>query len=333
MHGLYLLWWVQERHISPPIVAAILAAGDLAVTVLEIPTGWFADRFGYRLSLIVGSFVQVAGMVCCWLGQGIPGVLAASLLVALGDGFRSGADQALLYQSCAFLNRRHDFQKIEAKARTVQLAAMVGLVLAGGAIVETWGFGVGWLVETSLCAVGLIMACAMVEPPAPGDEIGSDGSAIRRADSRVGPYIWALLALTAPAALLSGAATAASFWAQTTGERDPRRMTVLVATLTLAEATGSMIAVRLPALGARSQAIVAGCGAVAIATALAHPSTLLPGVVSLAFLLGLAHPLRAAAIQRLASDGVRAQAASIASACDKVCDTVALTLAGLSRRR
>jgi MFS family permease len=333
MHGLYLLWWVQERHITPPIVAAILAAGDLAVTVLEIPTGWFADRFGYRLSLIVGSCVQVAGMLCCWLGQGIPGVLAASLLVAFGDGFRSGADQALLYRSCAVLNRRLDFQKIEAKARTVQLAAMVGLVLAGGAIVETWGFGVGWLVETSLCAVGLIIACAMVEPPAPGDETGSDVSAVPRADSRVGPYIWALLALIAPAALLSGAATAASFWAQTTGERDPRRMTVLVAILTLAEATGSMIAARLPALGARSQAILVGCGAVAMATALAQPSILLPGVVSLAFLLGLAHPLRAAAIQRLASDGIRAQAASIASACDKVCDTVALTLAGLSRRR
>jgi hypothetical protein len=92
-------------------------------------------------------------------------------------------------------------------------------------------------------------------------------------------------------------------------------------------------AVRLPAGGARSQAILAGCGVVAMATALAQPSALLPGVVGLAFLLGLAHPLRAAAIQRLATDGVRARAASIASACDKVCDTIALTLAGLSRHR
>jgi MFS family permease len=333
MHGLYLLWWVQERHMSPAIVAAILAAGDLAITVLEIPTGWFADRFGYRLSLIVGSFVQVAGMLCCWLGQGIPGVLAATLLVAFGDGFRSGADQALLYQSCAVLNRHQDFQKIEAQARAVQLAAMVGLVLAGGAIVETWGFGVGWLAETSLCAVGLIIACAMVEPPAPGEETRSDLSAIPRPDLHARSYIWALLALTAPAALLSGAATAASFWAQTTGEADPRRMTVLVAAITLAEAAGSMIAVRLPALGVRSQAGLAGFGVVAMATVLAQPSALLPGAVGLAFLLGLAHPLRAAAIQRLAADGVRARAASIASACDKVCDTIALTLAGLRRRR
>ena len=44
MHGLYVLWWVQEKHVSVAAVAAILAAGDLALTFLEIPTGWLADR-------------------------------------------------------------------------------------------------------------------------------------------------------------------------------------------------------------------------------------------------------------------------------------------------
>ena len=39
MHGLYVLWWVQEKHVSVAAVAAILAAGDLALTFLEIPTG------------------------------------------------------------------------------------------------------------------------------------------------------------------------------------------------------------------------------------------------------------------------------------------------------
>ena len=334
MHGLYLLWWVQERHIPPPIVAGILAAGDLAVTLLEIPTGWLADRFGHRLSLIVGSLVQVAGMLCCWLGQGVPGVLAASLLVAVGDVFRSGADQALLYESCAALDRPHEFQRIEATARTVQLVAMVGLVLAGGAIVQRWGFAAGWCVETAFCAVGVIIACAMVEPPARGDERESDAAATPpAADSQPRAYLWALLALIAPAALLAGAATAATFWVQTTGDADPGRMTAFVAAITLAEAIGSMIAARLPARGARSQSILAGAGAVVITAALAHSPALVPAVVALAFLEGLAHPLRAAAIQRLATDGVRAQAASIASACDKVCATVALTLAGFAGRR
>src|SRR5687768_4240842 len=90
MQGLYLLWCVQEKQSSPVIVATALAAGDLALMGLELPTGWFADRFGHRRSLSVGSLVQVMGMLACWLGEGVSGLGVASVLVALGDGFRSG---------------------------------------------------------------------------------------------------------------------------------------------------------------------------------------------------------------------------------------------------
>ena len=43
--------------------------------------------------------------------------------------------------------------------------------------------------------------------------------------------------------------------------------------------------------------------------------------------------VRAAALQRVASDDMRARAASIASACDKACATAALVLAGRMPRR
>jgi MFS family permease len=117
MHGLYLLWWVQERQLPAASVAAVLAAGDLAIALLEVPTGWLADRFGHRASLMLGSLVQVVGMLCCWLAHGMPALVAASLLVALGDAFRSGADQALLFRTCAAIGREADFQRIEARTR------------------------------------------------------------------------------------------------------------------------------------------------------------------------------------------------------------------------
>src|SRR5262245_40580684 len=174
MHGVYLLWWVQERGVSPAAVASILAAGDIALTALEVPTGWLADRYGHRASLIAGSMLQVAGMLACWLGVGIPGLLAASLLVALGDAFRSGADQALLYRSCHALGREADFQSIHARTRAAMLAALVILVLAGGMVVSTWGYAVGWIIETSLSAAGLVIACLMIEPPAAAEHPSSD---------------------------------------------------------------------------------------------------------------------------------------------------------------
>ena len=36
MDGLYLLWWVQEKQMSPALVAATMAAGDL---LLMAPRG------------------------------------------------------------------------------------------------------------------------------------------------------------------------------------------------------------------------------------------------------------------------------------------------------
>ena len=144
----------------------ILAVGDPALIGLELPTAWLADRFGHRASLIVGSSVQVLGMLACWLGRGVPELIAATVLVALADAFRSGADEALLYRTCTALRREDDFQRIEARTRAAGLTALVALLLAGGLIVTIWGFAVGWAVETALCALGLAIACAMVEPPA-----------------------------------------------------------------------------------------------------------------------------------------------------------------------
>jgi len=328
MHGLYLLWWVQEQQMPAVVVATTLAAGDLALALLEIPTGWFADLCGHRASLIAGSVVQVLGMLCCWLGRGIPGLVSASVLVALGDALRSGADQALLYRSCASLGREEDFQTIEARTRAAQQAAMVGLVIVGGAIVNNWGFGAGWAIEAGLCALGAAIACAMTEPaPAP------DKNADAASTSGLTSDFLALIVLIAPAALLGAAASAASFLAQTAGGWDPASVTIFVAIVSLAEAAGSAAAIHVRRTARGAQAVLGGLGAASLALAAIVPAAFLPVAVTLAFLVGLAHPLRATAVQRLVADDVRARAASFASACDMAVNTIALPLAGSWRQR
>jgi hypothetical protein len=327
MHGLYLLWWVQEKGIPAPIVAAVLAAGDLALLLAEIPTGWFADRVGHRTSLVAGSLLQVLGMLLCWLGGGVPDLVAASVLVALGDGFRSGADQALLYRSCQALESEEEFQRLEARAHAAQQMALVALVLAGGVIVERWGFAAGWIAETLLCAVGLLIACAMTEPPSSVE--GPREPTPRRS----GLVSVEMLVLLMPAALLGAAAVAGAFLAQTSGSGSASSMSMLVAVITLAEAFGAALATRAGATGVRSQMSLLAAGVLFGGAALAVPAAFLPAVVLLSCLTGLADPLRAAAIQRLASDDERARAASVSSACNMACSLVALTLAGVARGR
>ena len=328
MHGLYLLWWVQGKHLSPAAVGTIIAAGELAIVFLELPTGWLADRFGHRVSLIAGSLVQTVGMVWCWLGDGISGLLIATLLVAIGDAFRSGADEALLYRTCVALDREKDFQRIQGRVAAIELAALVALVLAGGLIVRVWGFAAGWIAETVLCAAGTAMALAMVEPPAGTGVSHNDADVATRASL----FSRAALLLIFPAALLGGIAGAAAFYVQTGPDADAGVMTMMVAAITLAEAGGSAMAAYLPAAGVRAQIMLAVAGGAVFALAIAAPIGIVPVVCVLAFLYGVAEPLRAAAIQRTADDSQRARAASLANLCDMAITTIVLPLAGLARR-
>jgi hypothetical protein len=330
MHGIYLLWWVQERQLSPALVAAVMAIGDLAIMVLEVPTGWLADRCGHRVSLIAGSLAQTAGMLLCWLGEGVPAFVCASVLVGLGDALRSGANEALLYRTCVALDREQDFQRLDARARAAALVALVALVLAGGVIVDRFGYAAGWLAEVSLCAVGLAVACAFAEPPA----AASADDHRDPSEQCATPVPVTMAALILPASLLGAAASAALFIAQTATQITPRAATALVAAVTLAEAAGSAVATRAPRAGVRAQTLLAAAGMTLVGVGLARSGLFTGVVIVLSFLMGVAHPLRASALQRLAADDVRARVASVASACDMALSTITLPLAGVwSRRR
>lgn len=324
-HALYLLWWVQYKHVSPAAVAAILAAGEISITLLEVPTGRFADRFGHRRSLILGSAIQVVAMLLCWLAEGVSGLVLASLCVALGDTFRSGADQALLFESCVANGQPERFQQIEAKTHSLELIGLVVMMVAGGVLVEAVGFAAAWIAETALAASGLAIALAMTSPPAAAQ--GEPGT-IRTAPAR--GLAVGLLRLITPAALMGGAAAATAFIAQTGGSATPAQLTVLVSAITLAEAAGAAVSRYLCADVATQYAILAAAGSCFIAMLLT-PGVFIPGVVLLSFLIGVAEPLRSTAIQMLI-DGRRAEAASLASAVDGCIRTLSLLLAGIAPR-
>jgi MFS family permease len=332
MHGLYLLWWVQEKHVSPAVVASIMAAGNVTLMLAEVPTGWFADRFGHRASLITGSALQILGMLWCWLGEGALGLTVACILVAIADAFRSGADQALVYRSCVALDRESDFQRLEARSNAAELCGLVALLLVGGLLVNAWGFAAGWIAETALSVLGLAIACAMTEPPARADAEDEQSEAIADGHSFLSRRTASIIG---PAACLSGLAGAAAFLAQTASGATTTGLTVLVAALTLAEAAGSMTAGRVRQSGPRQQIALAAAGLGTWAFAVMFPAAFTPAVALLAFLYGLSEPLRDTAIQRAAPDSARARAASLASACSTAAEAIALPLAGLwgTRRR
>ena len=334
LHGVYLVWLVQARGFAPALVATMLAAGDVCAFALEVPTGWLADRLGHRISLIVGSVLQVLGMLAFWQAATPAGLLTASLLVAAADAFRSGADQALLYHSCAALGREHEFQSIHARTEAVTQVALVAMLVAGGVIVSVAGYPAAFATEVACCLVGLVLACLMTEPP-----VGTDGEPDHddietNRSVAAGPRAWAVAWLIVPAAVLDGVAGAAAFLAQTRDGASIAGVTGLVAAITLGEAAGAWLAARAWQSDGRHLGLLA-FGTAALAVPLFFLAGAAVTAVALAVVLGLILPLRAAALQRAASDGARARIASLASACDMACTTLGLLGAGAwsARRR
>jgi hypothetical protein len=267
-------------------------------------------------------------------------VLAACIFIALGDAFRSGADEALLYRSCHAINRTEAFQPLQAQAHALQRTALVVLVLAGGSLVKVWGFAAGWAAETVLSVAGLAIAWAMIEPPPAPTPLDGEGTtvashrddAVERGPRATMSRAIDMMMVTVPAAFVSALASATGFVAQTSPRIQPVEVTALVAGLSLAEAAGSAIASRLPAMSIRAQAVLGASGALLVGLAIVAPPTSLFVVVALAALEGLTDPVRAAAIQRIAADAARARMASLASACDMAIKMIALPAAAWWRR-
>jgi hypothetical protein len=105
-------------------------------------------------------------------------------------------------------------------------------------------------------------------------------------------------------------------------------VTALVAAITLSEAAGAWVSARVWRNDGRLHLLLLACGAAIFAASRVTPAGAAAAAVGLAFLPGLIYPLRAAALQHVAGDGVRARIASLASACDMACSTLGLLAAG-----
>lgn len=147
-HGLYVLWMLHHG-LDPLQVALIISLGEATVLLTELPTGWWADRFGLRRSLILGSVLQVVGLAAMWANF----YLVSVVTIDLGDAFRHGADEAWLYRSDP-----ENFQQNLARAQACTLLALIVLTLVGGALATRYSFHLAWGLEVTLSTVGLVLA-------------------------------------------------------------------------------------------------------------------------------------------------------------------------------
>jgi len=152
-----------------------------------VPTGWVADKLGRRVSMLTGIFFQALSAVLFIFGQGFWHFWLAIAVCGLGDTFRSGAEEALLYDSCLATRQRARYRPLLASAMFFATIVMVIGQIAGGIIATYISWELPFWLEVGFSSAGFLLVLAMLEPPrtaeAPEDEppkAKADGRRARR---------------------------------------------------------------------------------------------------------------------------------------------------------
>lgn len=108
---------------------------SVAIVILEVPSGYLADRYGNKTALVWGAITGVAGFVCYWLLPGYTGFIYAELLLALSGSLVSGARDALLYETLEAHDATHLYTKHQGRmfglgGLSEAVAAILGGIIA-----------------------------------------------------------------------------------------------------------------------------------------------------------------------------------------------------------
>ena len=105
-----------EKHgLSLTQIMILQATYSFTVALFEIPSGFFADIYGRRLSLFFGSILTFLGYLIFSFYSGFSEFFIAEIFLGIGGSLISGADSALIYDTLLELKKDEDYTKIEGK--------------------------------------------------------------------------------------------------------------------------------------------------------------------------------------------------------------------------
>ena len=105
---------------------------SIAIVAMEIPSGWMADVWGRKKTLLLGSILGSAGFFIYSFSYGFWAFAVAEVVLGVGHSFVSGADSALLFDSLKASNKTDQYIKQEGRITSAGNFAEAIAGVAGG---------------------------------------------------------------------------------------------------------------------------------------------------------------------------------------------------------
>lgn len=159
-----MVLFFQENGLNMTQVFLLNSLYSIAIVLLEVPSGYFADRFGRRTSLILGSATYLTGISIYSLGTGFWEFLFAEMIVALSTSFNSGANSAMLYDTLEAVGRQQEFKQIKGNLSSLALVSAAIASVLGGLIADI-SLRLTFTGLIPVFVLGTAVAMTLKEPP------------------------------------------------------------------------------------------------------------------------------------------------------------------------
>jgi MFS family permease len=181
------LFWKDQIGMSLADIMVLQAIFGLAVVLFEFPSGYLADRVGYRRSLLVGTGLLMAGWLLYTRAQSFWSVALVETILGAASAFMSGADRALLWVSLDGAGRTGQYTRWDGRIRAVSQSAEALSAAAGG-----WLYAAGprWPFWLQVPAAALAFSTAGLLREAPRPRTVGARSHTERAMHVIGFTLW-----------------------------------------------------------------------------------------------------------------------------------------------
>ncbi len=125
--GLYLIKFAKWFNLVMPVMVVFYQRNGLdmqsifwlksvyssAIVIMEVPSGYMADIWGRKRTLLLGGILGAAGFALYSFSYGFWAFAVAEVVLGVGQSFISGADTAMLYDTLKAANREKEYIKQE----------------------------------------------------------------------------------------------------------------------------------------------------------------------------------------------------------------------------
>ena len=181
------LFWKDQIGMSLADIMVLQAIFGLAVVLCEFPSGYLADRVGYRRSILVGTTLLLAGWLLYTRAATFWIVALAETILGAGSAFVSGADRAILWVSLEKEGHAAQYTRWDGRIRAVSQSAEALSAAAGGWLYATAPRLPFWLQVPSAALAWLAAAMLREAPPL---SVSGGRSHAQRAWHIIGFTLW-----------------------------------------------------------------------------------------------------------------------------------------------